>query len=436
MPEAKGQPIPPMMSDGTRREVEHFFIRRGVPQLIDGYATEARMDASAAPYIAAWLLLGTVLYWGTRPGWPAALNAAGIVGTVVFIGLGYAASTWARHRRLTLRPTTFDVVDIGTLGLLPGIASGLIEWSALEFIVTTLNALLGIGVIYVAVGFGVIEIVAWALRRLSEQLSAIIGLVARTLPVLLILVVFLLFAAEIWEVAAALSPTEMGAVIVLLGMAASLLVVTTAMTELRRLEEGGSDLDGLREAARRTAAGPLVDSVPPHALTEVRRLGGLEKGNMVVLMLFSQLLQSAFVALMVGAFLAAFGLLVLPLEIQQGWSGQPIRTILAFTLLGDVRILSAELVTVSGMLGGIVGLYFTGLAVADSAYRPEHFGRVVEEARELLSARAVYLAALRMSTDASRETSLAGAVPPALNPGTKGRDNGDMRDIPVSAPRQ
>lgn len=404
MSDAPGQAISPIMTEHTRRDIERFFIRRGVPQLVDGYATEARMDASAAPYIAGWLLLGTLLYWGTRPDWPAALNAAGIVGTVTFVALGYMAVSLARHRRLEVPPKTFDVIDIGTLGLLPGIASGLIDWSALEFAVTTLNALLGIGVIYVAVGFGVVEIVFWALRRLSEQLTAIIGLVARTLPVLLILVVFLLFAAEIWEVAAALSVTEMAAVIVLLGLAATLLVVTTARAELAAME-ARRDPEALRDDARRTAAGPIVDDVPAHALSEVRRLSGLERGNLVVLMLFSQLLQSAFVALMVGAFLTAFGLLVLPLDIQQGWSGQQPRTILAFSLLGDVRTLSAELVTVSGILGGIVGLYFTGLSVADSAYRPDHFGRVVDEARELVSARTIYLGALSASLAATPVTS-------------------------------
>ncbi len=367
------------------------------------------MDTGAAPYIGSWLLIGTLLHWGTRPEWPAALNAAGIVGTVAFVVLGYAAVTLVRHRRLEMRPTTFDVIDIGTFGLLPGIASGLIEWSVLEFTVATLNALLGIGVIYVAVGFGVVEIVFWALRRLREQLTAIIGLVARTLPVLLILVVFLLFAAEIWQVAAALSAAEMGAVIALLALAATLLVVTSALSELASME-ARQDVEAMRGDARRTAAGPIIDAVPTAALSRVRRLSGLERGNLVVLMLFSQLLQSAFVALMVGAFLTAFGLLVLPLEIQQGWSGQAPRTIFAFSLLGDVRTLSTELVTVSGMLGGIAGLYFTGLSVADSAYRPDHFGRVVDEARELVSARNMYLGALSAPLETAPVMTVAAEV--------------------------
>ena len=65
------------------------------------------------------------------------------------------------------------------------------------------------GVVYVIVGFGVIEIGIWALVRLWQQPTYLVGLVARTLPILLIIVVFLLFASEIWEVAHALPPWEL-----------------------------------------------------------------------------------------------------------------------------------------------------------------------------------------------------------------------------------
>ena len=382
------------MTDEVRRDIERGFVRRGVPQLIEGYATEARMDASAAPYISAWLLIGTALYWGTRPDWPPLLNLAGIAGTIAFITLGYVALMLIRRRPVLTRPTTFDLLDILTMGLLPGVAAAVIDWSPRELLITTLNALLGIGIIYVVVGFGVIEILLWGAGRLGAQLTAIVGLVARTLPVLLILVVFLLFAAEIWQVAAALSAAEMGAIVVLLGLAAALVVVSAARAELQAMETR-TDIEVMRSEAMRTAARPVAIATKGHPFGAIPPLSGLERGNLLVLMLFSQLLQSAFVALVVGAFLAALGLLLLPSGIQQEWAGQPVRVLLEFTMVGEERALSAELLTVTGLLGGIVGVYFTGLAVADSSYRPDHFGRVVDEVRELVSTRAIYVGALR-----------------------------------------
>jgi hypothetical protein len=46
------------------------------------------------------------------------------------------------------------------------------------------------------------------------------------------------------------------------------------------------------------------------------------------------------------------------------------------------------------MLSGIVGLYFTGIAITDSAYRGDHFRRAVAEVRQIMAARTVYLAAI------------------------------------------
>lgn len=87
----------------------------------------------------------------------------------------------------------------------------------------TLNLLLGIGVIYVVTGFGLLEIVGWALRHLRAQLGQISTLVARTLPVLLILVVFLLFAFELWQAAHTLGGDLAAVIGLLLLVAAGLL---------------------------------------------------------------------------------------------------------------------------------------------------------------------------------------------------------------------
>ena len=83
-------------------------------------------------------------------------------------------------------------------------------------------------------------------------------------------------------------------------------------------------------------------------------------------MLVNQLLQSVFVALLVMAFLVAFGLLALPASVQEGWIGEAVNVVTVFELLGEPRTVSAELLTVSALLSAIVGLYFTGLALTDA----------------------------------------------------------------------
>lgn len=403
----------PLLSPAGRLAIERWFVRRGVPQLIEGYGSEARLDARAAPLIGAWLVLGTILYWGVNPAWPVLVNVAGVVMTLTVIAGGFLASRWLRHRPLLSHSMTFDVAEIGLLGLLPAISAGIIDGSAREAIVAFLNALLGIGVIYVVILFGLGEVAIWALGRLWSQFSGIIGLIATTLPLLLILVAFLLFAAELWEAAHALRAGELAMVIGLLIVIGILLVVTTFREDLARLE-ARTDWDSALQQAAGTPAEELARRMatprPPP-----RPLSWLERTNLVALVLINQLLQSAFVALLVMAFLVGFGIIALPAEVQERWIGEPVDTIARFELLGEERRLSGELLTVSAMLSGIVGLYFTGLAISDSTQRGDQFRRAVGEVRQLLAARAVYLAALQ--ADAGAMVSEAASIhAPDLSP--------------------
>jgi len=384
----------------ARHEVERWFVRRGVPQLIAGYSSEPAMDARAAPFISAWLIAGTILFWGTRSDWPPLWNAAGIAATLLWMAAAWTVVSWVRHRPLTVRPERFDLLDILSIGLVPALPAAVIDASAGEGVAAFLGALTGIGVIYLVIGFGVIEIALWAVQRLGLQLAHIVELVARTLPLLLILVVFLLFTGELWQAAHHLHPGELAAILLLLVLAGMLLVLTSFRAELRGIE-ARHDVDGILADARTTPAAPLANAAAG-PLVESAPLSGLQRLNLTALVVFEQLLQSLFVAVIVLVFLAVFGLIAVPVSVQEGWIGGAVQPVVGFELLGEGRTISAELVTVASLLGGIVGLYFTGLSMTDPRYRGEQFDRAIAEVRLLLAARAVYLAAtgLRPRTDA------------------------------------
>lgn len=397
------------LTPSIQADIERWFIRRGVPQLVEGYSSEARMDARAAPLIAGWLAIGTILFWGTRPDWPWWLNVAGVIGTLTFVVVGYATVAWMRGRRPVIGAATLDLLEVFLLGLLPAVPAGLIDESLRGTIVAGLNSLLGIGVIYVVVGFGLLELAAWATGRLGDQLASMVTLVARTLPLLLILVVFLLFAAEIWEMAHAMSGAELAAVLVLLLVIAALLCSTTFGRELRRIESS-DDWETTLAYAGATPAGPLTSRIQaPEEPTP--RLTWLQRTNVSALVLVDQLLQSTFVAVVVMAFLVVFGLLALPASVLTGWVGEPLVPLSRFELLGETRVLSVELLTVAALLGGIVGLYYTGLALTDASHRSEHFDPVVLDVRRLLAVRAVYLEALRMRGNGERPAPEEGLEP-------------------------
>ncbi len=378
------------MPSDARRDMERWFVRRGVPQFIEGYSTEQSMDARATPFIAVWIAIWTGIWWAGRSEIPLAWRMVAALASLAFVAVAYRTIMAARRRSIADRPPRFDLTDIVAFGILPAIPTLIVGRDVVASIFSALNVLFGIGVIYIVIAFGLIEIAVWALGRLRDHLLHIVTLLARTLPVLLILVVFLMFSAEIWEAAHALHGSELAAVLVLLLFIAVLLVVTTFRPEIRRLEVG-TDHEIVRGDVQDTPAAavatPLAEmALPAPSLTWLQRL------NLDFVVVVNQLLQSFFVALLVMAFLVVFGLIVVPASVQVQWMGGPVTALVEFELLGEVRVLSAELLSVSALLSGIVGLYFTGLALTDSAYRAEHFTTVLGEVRQLLSVRAVYLA--------------------------------------------
>jgi hypothetical protein len=385
------------MSPELRRDIERWFAKRGVPQLIDGYSSERAMDSRAAPLISLWLIVGTIKDWGTRADWPVAWNMAGIAATIAWMAVVWTIVSRLRHRPVALRPSTFDMLDIATIALLPAIPAALIEQSPAEAVTATLGALTGIGVIYVVIGFGLFEIGLWAFERLWLQLVHLVELVARTLPLLVILVVFLLFGAEIWQVAHAMSAIELALVLLFLLAMASLFVVMAFQRELKALMRG-LDRAAVLDTAARTPVAPLVTDVGP-GVEGPTRLSVLQRSNLTLLVLVPQLLQVVAVAIIVMAFLVVFAVLAIPGDVQAGWIGAAPRVVLEFTLAGEPRTLSAELLLVSAVLGGIVGLYFSGLAISDPSYRSQQFDRDVDGVRELLAARTVYSDALAQQSE-------------------------------------
>jgi hypothetical protein len=387
----------PVLTPDLRREIERWFARRGVPQLIEGYSSERAMDSRAAPLISLWLIVGTVRDWGTRPDWPLAWNAIGIAATIAWMAVVWAGVSRIRHRPMALRPSTFDPFDIATIGLLPAVPAAVIDQNPGEFVAATLGALTGIGAIYVVIGFGLIEIGLWAFERFWLQLTHLVELVARTLPVLVILVVFLLFGTEIWQVAHATTAGELMLVLSFLLLMASVFAIAAFRRELTQLERV-LDRHTILDSAAGTPVEPLVPEASA-AIAGVPRLSWLHRSNLTLLVVVPQLLQVVAVALIVSAFLVVFAVLAIPGEVQTSWIGAVPRVVVEYSLLDEPRIVSVELLYVSAVLGGIVGLYFSGLAISDPTYRSAQFDRDVDGVRELLAARAVYLDALGRTSD-------------------------------------
>ena len=101
-----------------RREIERWFIRRGVPQFIEGYGTEQSMDRrhAAAHRLARRLVLALLVQPadGAVP-----LELLAVLGTMAFFGFADALTDTLRGRSRRRVPARYDLVDIGQFAVLP-----------------------------------------------------------------------------------------------------------------------------------------------------------------------------------------------------------------------------------------------------------------------------------------------------------------------------
>jgi hypothetical protein len=115
-----------------RRQIERWFAARGVPQLIEGFSTEQRMDARAVPFIGAWLVIGTFLIWGRRPqadlGAQILLSLAALAAILVVLGL---VLLLRRHPPFRAN-ARLDLLDIAMIGLVPSVAAAVVHGPTLR----------------------------------------------------------------------------------------------------------------------------------------------------------------------------------------------------------------------------------------------------------------------------------------------------------------
>lgn len=235
-------------------------------------------------------------------------------------------------------------------------------------------------------------IVTWAVRRTFRSLGLMFPLVTRALPLLLLFMTFLFINAEVWQVGASLDGGVLWVAVLLFGgLAVGFLMV--------RLPEELDSVDDEVEAAQLidACAGTPLESAARGIAERVERVGsvdaevgGLQKANLVLVLLVAQVVQVFLLALVVFAFFIVFGVVAMDPAVLASWLQGPVHPVHGPVgdLLGD-RI-SQELIRVSTFLAAFSGLYFTVYAVTDELYRRQFFASVIHELERAVSARVAY----------------------------------------------
>ncbi len=300
--------------------------------------------------------------------------------------VGTAVRGGLRPRRVVPLALVVAVLGAGGGALLAWLTD---QVSAAPAVLVSLGLIAAAG--YAATVLQARPIVAWALGRSLGSLRSLLPLMTRALPLLLVFVTFLFINAEVWQLSASLSTGTLWLTVLLfVGLALGFLLV--------RLPEEVDLVDDAVDAAflRRTCHGtPLSEACedvladPDVDPVELATVSGLERTNLVIVLVVIQFVQIILLAGTVFGFFLLFGALVMDLGVQSAWTTKPASEIYAVPYLSTI---SVPLFQVSLFLAAFSSLYLTVSTLTDDTYREHFFASMLVELEQAVGMRAVYLA--------------------------------------------
>ncbi|MFI9455272.1 hypothetical protein [Amycolatopsis sp. NPDC052450] len=386
--------------DLDRRAADAWFRRRGLPMVIHRRRRGAGMLRRSTPGLVFLSLLDLLLAGLLKLlDVPEDVLAARMRESGVAYVLGVLALTFAvvvvpviagrlmaKLLRALHRTRVRLAVMAATIGFwllvlpLGERLTGLVSWENPLWAAILAN-LVALAVLMLLVRIGVGSILTWAARSAVAQVRAIGTLASRALPLLLLVVMFSFFTAELWQAVERLTPGRLWLVVGFLVLIGAVFLASMLSDEIKELkswtvEPGAPALRGT----------PFDDDTPPpdrRALTKIERL------NIALVLFFAQAVQIVAFGVLVFAFFVVFGVLILRPEVVTEFAG---RESAPGTLLGVPLPVSSALVNVSVFLAVFSGLYFAASTATDARYRRSFFEPLLEDVKISLAARDIYLA--------------------------------------------
>ncbi len=382
-------------------ELEQWFVARGAPNLIEDYRQRVDLRRRARP----WLILATVVEVVVGVGdldtawWQNAIALA-----VAFAVLGLATVLRAPTRELAALVRRAPLLpELAAFVLLsPALTATVGDQPGQAAIFMAANLVI-IGLVVVAAGFGLVAVVRWAAGKAAREIGAAARLLARALPLLLLIQIVLFINTEMWQVADGLDGLTLGVVVGMFVGTGAVFLITRLPRELDELatftsaDEVRACVAGTPAEGAATAAKDLVAAAQP--------LSARQRLNVALVALFSQGLQITLVTLLVGAFFVVFGVLTITPEIIDSWLDHRGDELFRFDAFGRDLHVTAELLKISTFLAAFSGLYFTVVLVTDETYRQEFRKEILDELRQTFAVRVVYLAMRARARGPSRRPS-------------------------------
>lgn len=377
------------MTPEERSATERWFVRRGLPHAIEGYSATEDVFTRAAPFLGAVFFFEVFASFDDRfDGWRQALVFVAAVG--ILVG-AVALVNRLRRRRPFQLPDDVGAIELALFVFVPAILPVLFsDEPGTRFMVLVGLNLVILAVTYVVTSYGLLPMIGFGARQLVARIGRLGQLVARGLPLLLLLTTFVFLNAEMWQVASDFDAVFYAIALGFLVLTAVGFVALRAPRVVAELEAFSSWTEVKRCAGRTDAPicarAPVDGDAPVHTPP----LDRADRVNLSLLVVIAQMVQVALVALVIGLFYVGFGLLAVRRATIGQWTTAEVDPLATFDLFGAEVVVTWEHFAVAGFIAVFSGLQFAVSMLTDATYREEFYEDVTGEIRDVLAVRALY----------------------------------------------
>ena len=383
------------MSQPEAPVVERWFMRRGFTALLDGTSMRRRRAARFARTLAIVFVLIMVIEvprYGSNP-WVTLP-----ISLLVVLGVWVIGNLRRRRRPLTL-PDRVARLERWTFLLVPSLVVLVTPHEALRVddfelsgfaagaivaVLLFLMQLILLGLLTLLAYSGLIALGPWLGRRVASSFAAGGTAVGRTLPLLLGVVGFLFFSADLWRVIGRLSPLSyLLAVLLFVGL--SWLFLHTRgldVNALGRFEQA--------DEVRRLLAGTPLEGGDLR-LPATCPLTTEQSRSLRLVMVISRLAIATVVGLAVFGFFVILGVITVNAEVVQAWTQAPAEVMFSWSTQRQSYAFTRQHLLVCGFLAVFSGFYFAVVSATDPAFREGLRDDVEDDLRQACAARLVAL---------------------------------------------
>lgn len=376
-----------------RDRCERWFVRRGLPHLIDDYTATDDIFTRMAPFLAGVVFLEFFLAFGDR--WTGWSQAVAFLGGIAALVGGVVLVNRIRGRRSFQLPDDIGVWELALYVVLPIVPTVIgSQGSALDnavWVVAFNLVLLAVG--YVVTSWALIPMMRWSFGQVRRQVTDVANLAMKSLPTLLIFSAFIFINAEMWQVANDFTLPLFGMVMLLLAGIGGVFIFVS----VRRLTVDLARFSAWGDVRPRCANTPVEEIIPaddepaPDTPPLVRRA----EWNVNLLLFVAQGIQVLLVSLVITTFYVVFGLLTVREETLLQWTTVGELTYerdwaVDIAIFGTDLIFTRQLLLVALFIGMFSGLNFAVQVITDDTYREEFIADMTAEVRDALAVRAVY----------------------------------------------